>query len=816
MAYPGFGDAPGFTDQRNNNMAPNFDGGSGGNGPHGAPGFGNDGPGFGGPPPISRPAPSDRSQPAGFGIPDFGGGPPRSSQTHDYGHTNASSVGDRSGQSGFDPAPRNNYGGRDSFSTGYPGASQQQYPNQQAGGGVQNQSPRDDMGYPHHPRGGDVGYPNHQQRGGDVGYPNQPRGGDVGYSDQQRGGHIGYPNQQRGGHIGYPDQQRGSDAGYPGGGQQGYVAPPGMGHSEPVSQYPMQQQPYGVGPGMSRGRPYGDRGGFRGRGRGGGDHMGGGHQVLPSQQGKQITNTVWLGGLTTEHEDTLYDAFKDHGKVLKVSKMGDKGIAFIHFETIEEAKYAADTVAAAGTLSGYVKINFGKMFSYAPQDLEQMERDGPYPSFHRRGAGGPRTVTGNAANNGPRAPGAPETSHILYVGDLTPDITEEDLNMQLSVFGKIVSQNRIEHKGIAFVHFEREEDCAKAVRLMRGVLTIRDRHLRLNFGNPKRKDPESNEGFNAPDFSNEHPTNVVWIGNVPPGVSEQDLDSMFEPFEGFIDAKLYAEKNIAFGHFETIDQSIYCRRALHGKELAGVVMELGYGKSNHTRTVADRYALTVVPGSGADAHAGNELVLMAPGNAPTLQAPTAVPDYLKRKRPQITVSLDQMLSSLLASSYYTGGTVPPYLGAHQVQEICMAVDNMTGHGGAIDPVLKAQLRQKLQFGTVPHAFAVIARRLKEHFMDDPHRRIIALYTCASIVHDCGEQRPLLETFALVVAATAAKQDKDANGYIKDTVQSIYRYLPKAEGEPLSPDGLLKAQLENLMETKSQASDLGDLLKKFKK
>jgi RNA recognition motif-containing protein len=83
----------------------------------------------------------------------------------------------------------------------------------------------------------------------------------------------------------------------------------------------------------------------------------------------------------------------------------------------------------------------------------------------------------------------------VYVGNLSFDVTDEDLEKLFSAYGKIeevkVIKDRFsgKSKGFAFVTFYEKEDMKKAISEMNGK-EVKGRELKVNEARPR----ESNDG----------------------------------------------------------------------------------------------------------------------------------------------------------------------------------------------------------------------------------------------------------------------------------------------------------------------------------
>jgi RNA recognition motif-containing protein len=73
----------------------------------------------------------------------------------------------------------------------------------------------------------------------------------------------------------------------------------------------------------------------------------------------------------------------------------------------------------------------------------------------------------------------------VYLGNLSYDITRDDLHEMLEQFGAVSEVNLVENKGIAFVRFELVEDAELAIKSLEGVDFL-GRKLVLDWAKPKK------------------------------------------------------------------------------------------------------------------------------------------------------------------------------------------------------------------------------------------------------------------------------------------------------------------------------------------
>ncbi|KAJ1729422.1 hypothetical protein LPJ72_004986 [Coemansia sp. Benny D160-2] len=75
------------------------------------------------------------------------------------------------------------------------------------------------------------------------------------------------------------------------------------------------------------------------------------------------------------------------------------------------------------------------------------------------------------------------------------------------------------------------------------------------------------------------PTRSLWVGNVDPGLSSQDLISIFGKYGRVESLRLLPDKECAFVNFLRVDDAIRAREDMHaGARIGGNTVRVGYGK----------------------------------------------------------------------------------------------------------------------------------------------------------------------------------------------------------------------------------------------
>lgn len=270
-----------------------------------------------------------------------------------------------------------------------------------------------------------------------------------------------------------------------------------------------------------------------------------------------------------------------------------------------------------------------------------------------------------------------EPSNVLWVGSLPEFISDDRLREIFEPFGTVKLVSRMERGNMAFVHFTTVDECRLALETMRGKRVEGNVMLTLNFGHPQRTREEystaagpggsgglttsgggGGEGTHGI-HPNEIATNVVYLGQLPPNVTEEEVEAVFVPFEGYIFSKVLLASAIAFGYFDTVPHATDARMAMRNTTVCGVPVRVSYGKTNHTYTMDDKLGNGVRGGGvgpGGSSSATAEDLFRDPTN-PYVVGGGSPYHHLSNSSSSGSSSTGGELSALLAAS--SGSLVLP-------------------------------------------------------------------------------------------------------------------------------------------------------------
>ncbi|KAG9001610.1 hypothetical protein FRB93_012036 [Tulasnella sp. JGI-2019a] len=226
----------------------------------------------------------------------------------------------------------------------------------------------------------------------------------------------------------------------------------------------------------------------------------------------------------------------------------------------------------------------------------------------------------NSGGNGQGQGQVPSRS--LWIGNLDPAVTGEDLAHVFAPYGAIESFRLLPEKECGFVNFIDPQDAVRAKedvlnRLGGNIGMPNGQLVRIGFGkvdsapmtplaggavnNSASTTPFPGQtasrgssfaaGLNAVNATTSggpgdaqlqsSPTRALWIGSIPATTTPATILSVFSPFGPIESARVLTHKNCGFINFERLDDAIRARKALSGRDVLGSdvgAVRIGYAR----------------------------------------------------------------------------------------------------------------------------------------------------------------------------------------------------------------------------------------------
>uniref|UniRef100_A0A671YB43 TIA1 cytotoxic granule-associated RNA binding protein-like 1 n=1 Tax=Sparus aurata TaxID=8175 RepID=A0A671YB43_SPAAU len=180
----------------------------------------------------------------------------------------------------------------------------------------------------------------------------------------------------------------------------------------------------------------------------------------------------------------------------------------------------------------------------------------------------------------------------VFVGDLSPEITTEDVKAAFAPFGKISDARVVKDmttgksKGYGFVSFFNKLDAENAIINMGGQW-LGGRQIRTNWATRKPPAPKS-----AQDNGSKHlrfddvvtqssPQNcTVYCGGIQSGLSEHVMRQTFSPFGQIMEIRVFPEKGYSFIRFSSHDSAAHAIVSVNGTIIEGHIVKCFWGKES--------------------------------------------------------------------------------------------------------------------------------------------------------------------------------------------------------------------------------------------
>ncbi|KAI8369221.1 armadillo-type protein, partial [Radiomyces spectabilis] len=167
----------------------------------------------------------------------------------------------------------------------------------------------------------------------------------------------------------------------------------------------------------------------------------------------------------------------------------------------------------------------------------------------------------------------------LWLGNIDPTLTVNDLVCLFSQYGEIDNVRILPDRECAFVNYTTTDDALRAKEVLNMMGNrLGNMTLKVGFGRPEAV-PQSvcgEMGINA-----QGPTRALWIGNIPGPTTSSALLSIFSVYGAIESVRVLTHKNCAFVNFEQQEDAVRAKKALHNKEITGPgtgAVRIGFAK----------------------------------------------------------------------------------------------------------------------------------------------------------------------------------------------------------------------------------------------
>jgi RNA recognition motif-containing protein len=275
---------------------------------------------------------------------------------------------------------------------------------------------------------------------------------------------------------------------------------------------------------------------------------------------REPTNTVWVGSYDPAFHSRgmLCRAFWPFGRVMQISIHDGKSYAFVHMRRTEEAKAAVEALMQNREL-GPAIFNFSKQHEYTSEEM-----------------------------NLPHDPNVVEEPPL-----------EEPASQHPQPYSSSGSRRPRE---------EGEEGEAEPPR------DFRDARDAMPSQPPQRRPRGEREA--------KEPSNVLWLGNLVPFISNEKLVEIFEAFGPISHVSRLGRSNMAFLTYDTVEQCTMALETMRGRPIEGVMLSMNYGHDAQNSSDSGRGDGSGAPGGpGGNSHNG---VPLTSDGIPVNEVPTNI------------------------------------------------------------------------------------------------------------------------------------------------------------------------------------------------
>ncbi|XP_042288854.1 nucleolysin TIAR isoform X1 [Thunnus maccoyii] len=180
----------------------------------------------------------------------------------------------------------------------------------------------------------------------------------------------------------------------------------------------------------------------------------------------------------------------------------------------------------------------------------------------------------------------------VFVGDLSPEITTEDVKAAFAPFGKISDARVVKDmttgksKGYGFVSFYNKLDAENAIVNMGGQW-LGGRQIRTNWATRKPPAPKSAQDNGSKQLrfddvvTQSSPQNcTVYCGGIQSGLSEHLMRQTFSPFGQIMEIRVFPEKGYSFIRFSSHDSAAHAIVSVNGTAIEGHMVKCFWGKES--------------------------------------------------------------------------------------------------------------------------------------------------------------------------------------------------------------------------------------------
>ncbi|CAI9108698.1 OLC1v1008369C1 [Oldenlandia corymbosa var. corymbosa] len=155
-------------------------------------------------------------------------------------------------------------------------------------------------------------------------------------------------------------------------------------------------------------------------------------------------------------------------------------------------------------------------------------------------------------------------SNNLWIGNLTPEVTESDLMALFDKHGPIDSITNYSARSYAFVYFKKIDDAKAAKEQLQGT-NLHGNSIKIEFAKPAK------------------PCKSLWVAGLSQSISKEELEEEFMKFGKIQEFKFLRDRNTAYVDYFRLEDAAQALKNMNGKRLGGEQIRVDFLRSQPSR-----------------------------------------------------------------------------------------------------------------------------------------------------------------------------------------------------------------------------------------
>ncbi|KAK4424996.1 Flowering time control protein FPA [Sesamum alatum] len=159
-------------------------------------------------------------------------------------------------------------------------------------------------------------------------------------------------------------------------------------------------------------------------------------------------------------------------------------------------------------------------------------------------------------------------SNNLWIGNLSPDVSNTELKALFEKHGKVDSVISYPSRNYAFIYFKEIDGAASAKQGLQGQV-LRGNPLRIEFAKPAK------------------PCKSLWVAGLSQSVSKEELEEKFARFGKIEEFRFLRDRNTAYVDYFNLEDATQALKSMNGKRIGGAQIRVDFLRSQSSRREPD-------------------------------------------------------------------------------------------------------------------------------------------------------------------------------------------------------------------------------------